>query len=47
MLDSKPLLISERGRPVAALIPLEELDWEVMSLSSNPICRKLPVPPMR
>lgn len=30
------LVVTERGRPVAALVPVEELDLESLSLGTNP-----------
>jgi prevent-host-death family protein len=35
-LACQPLIVTVRGKPVAALVPLEELDWEALSLGTNP-----------
>ena len=31
-----PVVVTERGKPVAAVVPLEDSDIESLSLSSNP-----------
>jgi prevent-host-death family protein len=31
-----PLVVTVKGRPVAALVPVEGLDWEGLSLGTNP-----------
>ncbi len=31
-----PIVITEHGRPIAALLPLENIDIETASLSTNP-----------
>ena len=33
---NEPVLLTEDGSPVAALLSLENVDWESLSLSSNP-----------
>jgi PHD/YefM family antitoxin component YafN of YafNO toxin-antitoxin module len=33
---SEPLVLTTRGKPVAALIHLDDADWESVSLSLNP-----------
>ena len=33
---TEPVLLTEHGSPVAALLSLENVDWESLSLSSNP-----------
>lgn len=35
-LASGPVVLTERGKPVAALIALENVDLETVSLSTNP-----------
>jgi prevent-host-death family protein len=35
-LDRQPLVVTVRGKPVAALVPLDGLDWEALSLGTNP-----------
>jgi hypothetical protein len=35
-LDQVPLLLTHKGRAVAALMPVDGLDCEALSLSSNP-----------
>jgi len=35
-IDAEPLVITERGKPVAVLLPLANADLETVSLSSNP-----------
>ena len=32
----EPLIVSRKGRPVAALVSIENADWETVSLSTNP-----------
>jgi antitoxin (DNA-binding transcriptional repressor) of toxin-antitoxin stability system len=34
--ESEPLVITEGGRPVAALVAIENADLETVSLSTNP-----------
>lgn len=31
-----PMVLTVRGRPVAALVALENADWETVALSTNP-----------
>jgi prevent-host-death family protein len=31
-----PVIVSRKGRPVAALVSIENTDWETASLSTNP-----------
>ena len=33
---AEPLVVTQEGRPVAVLLPLENADLETVSLSSNP-----------
>ena len=35
-LDKEPVIVTERGRPVAALMPIENADRETVTLSTNP-----------
>jgi len=35
-LRRRPLIVTRRGRPMMALVPLENVDLETLSLSSNP-----------
>ena len=32
----RTLVVTRRGKPVAALLPIEDADWESVSLSTNP-----------
>jgi prevent-host-death family protein len=32
----EPVIVSSKGRPVAALVSIENADWETASLSTNP-----------
>jgi len=34
-IDSGPVVVTDHGRPVAALVPLENADLETVSLSTN------------
>jgi prevent-host-death family protein len=34
-IDTGPVIITDQGRPVAALVPLENTDMETVALSSN------------
>jgi prevent-host-death family protein len=34
-IDKGPLIVTNRGRPVAALVPIENADLETVSLSNN------------
>jgi antitoxin (DNA-binding transcriptional repressor) of toxin-antitoxin stability system len=34
-IDSGPVIVTDHGRPVAALVPLENADMETVSLSTN------------
>ena len=40
-LKSSTLLLTRRGKPVAALVGLRNVDWETISLSSNPRFRAI------
>jgi antitoxin (DNA-binding transcriptional repressor) of toxin-antitoxin stability system len=40
-LRSSTLLLTRRGKPVAALVPLRNLDWETITLSRNPRFRAI------
>jgi prevent-host-death family protein len=35
-IGSEPVIVTNHGRPVAALVPIENADLETVSLSSNP-----------
>ena len=35
-LRRRPLIVTRRGRPMMALVPLQNVDLETLSLSSNP-----------
>lgn len=35
-IGSDPLIVTSEGRPVAALVPIENTDLETASLSTNP-----------
>jgi len=35
-LGRRPLIVTRRGRPMMALVPLENVDLETLSLSTNP-----------
>ena len=35
-LRRRPLIVTRRGRPMMALVPLENVDLETLSFSSNP-----------
>lgn len=35
-LGEEPLVLTEEGRPVAALVPVEDADLETLALSTNP-----------
>ncbi len=35
-LGSEPLVVTEEGTPIAALVPIDELDLESLALSTNP-----------
>lgn len=32
----EPVILTDRGRPVAALLSLENADWETVTLSTHP-----------
>jgi prevent-host-death family protein len=32
----RTLVVTRRGKPVAALLPIEDADWETVALSTNP-----------
>jgi prevent-host-death family protein len=34
--DGEPLVVTRAGKPVAALVPIENADLETISLSTNP-----------
>ncbi|PYV43195.1 MAG: hypothetical protein DMG06_11560 [Acidobacteria bacterium] len=34
--DEEPVIVSRKGRPVAALVSIKNADWEMASLSTNP-----------
>ncbi len=33
---TNPMVLTERGRPVAALVAIEDADWETVALSTSP-----------
>ena len=35
-LDQEPVIIMSRGKPIAALVPIDNVDLETVSLSTNP-----------
>jgi prevent-host-death family protein len=35
-LKREPVILTRRGKPVAALVSVEDADWESLSLSTNP-----------
>lgn len=35
-IDQGPVIITSNGKPIAALVPIENADLETVSLSSNP-----------
>ena len=35
-LDKEPVIITNSGKPIAALVPLDNMDLETVSLSTNP-----------
>ncbi len=35
-IDNGPVIVTSEGRPVAALVPVENADLETVSLSTNP-----------
>ena len=35
-LDNEPVLVTRNGVPVAALVAIQDADWESLSLSTNP-----------
>ena len=35
-LDKEPVIITSSGKPIAALVPLDNMDLETVSLSTNP-----------
>ena len=35
-MDKEPIILTVRGRPVAALVPIENADLETATLSTNP-----------
>lgn len=34
--SEEPVIITERGKPIAALVPIENADWETVKLSTHP-----------
>ena len=34
--NKEPVIVSRKGKPVAALVPIENADWETTSLSTDP-----------
>ena len=35
-LDQEPVIIMSRGKPIAALVPIDNVDLETLSLSTDP-----------
>lgn len=35
-LEGRPLIVTQKGQPVVALVPIEGVDLESLSLSTNP-----------
>ena len=35
-LDQEPVIITNRGKPIAALVPIDNMDLETVSLSTDP-----------
>jgi len=35
-LNGEPVILTDRGKPIAALVPIESADIETISLSTNP-----------
>lgn len=35
-IDRGPVVVTEDGRPIAALVSIEDADWETIRLSTNP-----------
>jgi prevent-host-death family protein len=35
-LDQEPVIITSSGKPIAALVPIGNMDLEIVSLSTNP-----------
>ena len=35
-IENEPVIVTDNGRPVAALLPIENADWETVTLSSDP-----------
>ena len=35
-LNKSPVILTERGKPVAALVPIQNADWETVRLSTHP-----------
>jgi prevent-host-death family protein len=35
-MDKEPVVLTVKGKPVAALVPIENADWETVALSTNP-----------
>jgi antitoxin (DNA-binding transcriptional repressor) of toxin-antitoxin stability system len=36
-IESGPVVVTDQGRPVAALVPIENADLETVTLSTNPV----------
>ena len=34
--NKQPVIVSRKGKPIAALVPIQNADWETASLSTNP-----------
>ncbi|MBI4640172.1 MAG: type II toxin-antitoxin system Phd/YefM family antitoxin [Candidatus Tectomicrobia bacterium] len=34
--SGEPLIVTVDGKPIAALVPIENADWETVSLSTHP-----------
>jgi antitoxin (DNA-binding transcriptional repressor) of toxin-antitoxin stability system len=37
----EPLVVKKNGKPIAALVPLTDMDWESFAVSTNPTFRKI------
>ncbi|BAZ16078.1 hypothetical protein NIES4071_79530 [Calothrix sp. NIES-4071] len=42
-LSGEPVIITNNGEPIAALVNLENVDFETISLSSNPKFIEMPI----
>ena len=37
----EPVIVTMEGKPIAALVPIENADWETVRLSTHPQCLSL------